>query len=82
MSTPLTAAVLALVGLAAVVGVAWVFFLVGRAEDRDRAEAAAKARPPEPEPEPKPKPEHDHSATNGRIARERRRPMPPRRPQR
>jgi hypothetical protein len=76
MSTPLTAAVFALVGVAAVVGVAWVFFLVGRSEDRDRAEAAAKARPPEPEPE------HDHSASNGRIARERRRPMPPRRPQR
>ena len=76
MSTPLTAAVLALVGVAAVVGVAWVFFLVGRAEDRDRAEAAAKARPPEPEPE------HDPSAGNGRIARDRRRPMPPRRPQR
>lgn len=76
MSTSLTAAVFALVGVAAVVGVAWVFFLVGRSEDRDRAEAAAKARPPEPEPE------HDHSPTNGRIARERRRPMPPRRPQR
>jgi hypothetical protein len=76
MSTSLTAAVLALVGLLAVVGVAWVFFLVGRAEDRDRAEAAAKARPPKPQPEP----EHDHSAGNGRIARERRRPMPPRRP--
>jgi len=77
MSTPLTAAVLALVGLLAVVGVAWVFFLVGRAEDRDRAEAAAKARPPEREPEPEP--EHDPSAGNGRIARERRRPLPPRR---
>ena len=75
MSTPLTAAVLALVGLMAVVGVAWVFFLVGRAEDRDRAEAAAKARPPEPEPGP----EQDPSAGNGRIARERRRPLPPRR---
>jgi hypothetical protein len=74
MSTPLTAAVLALVGLAAVVGVAWVFYLVGRAEDRDRAEQAAKAPPPAPD--------EDHSASNGRIARERRRPMPPRRPQR
>ena len=61
MSTPLTAAVFALVGVAAVVGVAWVFFLVGRSEDRDRAEAAAKARPPEPEhhthdPRPRPRP--------------------------
>jgi Tfp pilus assembly protein PilO len=36
MSTQLTAAVLALVGVAAVVGIAWVFYLVGRAEDRDR----------------------------------------------
>jgi hypothetical protein len=75
MSTQLTAAVLALVGVAAVVGVAWVFYLVGRAEDRDRAaEAEAEARkPPPPEPE-------DHSHENGRIARDRRRPMPPRRP--
>jgi hypothetical protein len=75
MSTQLTAVVLALVGVTAVVGVAWVFYLVGRAEDRDREEAAAKARPPEPEHHP-----DDHSASNGRIARERRRPMPPRRP--
>jgi hypothetical protein len=74
MSTELTAVVLALVGVAAVVGVAWAFYLVGRAEDRDRAaEEAARKPPPEPEPE-------DHSHENGRIARERRRPMPPRRP--
>jgi hypothetical protein len=72
MSTQLTAAVLALVGVAAVVGVAWVFYLVGRAEDRDRAaEEAARKPPPEPQ---------DHSHENGRIARDRRRPMPPRRP--
>jgi hypothetical protein len=62
------------VGVAAVVGVAWAFYLVGRAEDRDRAaEEAARKPPPKPEPE-------DHSHENGRIARERRRPMPPRRP--
>jgi hypothetical protein len=73
MSTQLTAAVLALAGVAAVVGVAWVFYLVGRAEDRDRAAAAARKE------EPPPKPEQDHSASNGRIARERRRPLPPRR---
>jgi hypothetical protein len=73
MSTQLTAAVLALVGVAAVVGIAWVFYLVGRAEDRDReAEAAARRPPPPPETE-------DHSHENGRIARDRRRPMPPRR---
>jgi hypothetical protein len=76
MSTPLTAAVLALVGVAAVVGIAWVFYLVGRAEDRDRAEAAAKARAAERKPE---HPPHDHPTANGRIARQRRRPMPPRR---
>jgi hypothetical protein len=75
MSTQLTAAVLALAGVAAVVGVAWVFYLVGRAEDRDRAEAAARRK----EQEPPPKPAEDHSAGNGRIARERRRPLPPRR---
>jgi hypothetical protein len=77
MSTTLTAVVLALVGVAAVVGIAWVFFLIGRAEDRDRAEAeAAKAAKQKPPPEPP----HDHSAGNGRIARDRRRPLPPRRP--
>jgi hypothetical protein len=76
MSTSLAAVVLALVGVAAVVGVAWAFYLVGRAEDRDRAAAEAARKPPEPEL----KPEVDHSHGNGRIARERRRPLPPRRP--
>jgi hypothetical protein len=76
MSTSLAAVVLALVGVAAVVGVAWAFYLVGRAEDRDRAAAEAARKPPEPEPKPKP----DHSQGNGRIARGRRRPLPPRRP--
>ena len=75
MSTELTAVVLALVGVAAVVGIAWVFYLVGRAEDRDRAAAEAARRPPPP-----PEPVEDHSHENGRIARERRRPLPPRRP--
>jgi hypothetical protein len=74
MSTELTAVVLALVGVAAVVGVAWAFYLVGRAEDRERAAEEAARKPP-PEPEPK-----DHSHDNGRIARDRRRPLPPRRP--
>jgi hypothetical protein len=74
MSTSLTAVVLALVGVAAVVGVAFVFYLVGRAEDRDRAAEEAARKPPEPE--------EDHSHENGRLARERRRPLPPRRPQR
>jgi hypothetical protein len=74
MSTSLAAVVLALVGVAAVVGVAWAFYLVGRAEDRDRAAAEAARKPPEPEAD------SDHSHGNGRIARERRRPLPPRRP--
>ena len=73
MSTELTAVVLALVGVAAVVGIAWVFYLVGRAEDRDRAAAEADRAPPAP------KDDADHSHENGRIARERRRPMPRRR---
>jgi hypothetical protein len=77
MSTELTAVVLALVGVAAVVGMAWVFYLVGRAEDRDRAAAEAARQPPPPPPE---KEAPDHSHENGRIARERRRPMPRRRP--
>jgi hypothetical protein len=72
MSTTLVAALLALAGVIAVVGVSYVFYLVGRAEDRDRAEAA---KPPPAEPTP-----DDHPERNGRLARERRRPMPPRRP--
>jgi hypothetical protein len=77
MSTSLAAVVFALVGVAAVVGVCWAFYLVGRAEDRDRAATEAARRPP-PEPEAPAKPDHSHG--NGRIARDRRRPMPPRRP--
>jgi hypothetical protein len=77
MSTSLAAVVLALVGVAAVVGVAWAFYLVGRAEDRDRAAAEAARRPPPSEPKP---PEAEHGRGNGRIARERRRRLPPRRP--
>jgi hypothetical protein len=73
MSTSLAAVVLALAGVAAVVGVAWAFYLVGRAEERDRAAAAAARKPPPP-------PEPDHPEGNGRIARDRRRPLPPRRP--
>jgi len=74
MSTPLVAALLALAGIIAVVGVSYVFYLIGRAEDRDRA-AAAKP-PPLPPPEPKP---DEHPEQNGHLARERRRPLPPRR---
>jgi hypothetical protein len=73
MSTTLVAAVLALAGLLAVLGVSYAFYLIGRAEDRDRAqEAAAKQAPPPPPP--------PHPQRNGRLARERRRPLPPRRP--
>ena len=78
MSTTLVAALLALTGIVAVAGVSYVFYLVGRAEDRDRAAAET---PPEPKPKtasPEPPPDHGHR--NGRIARERRRPLPPRRP--
>jgi hypothetical protein len=74
MSTTLAAIVLALAGILAVAGVSWVFYLVGRAEDRDRAEAERKREPP-------PAAGHeDHPERNGRLARERRRPLPPRRP--
>ena len=71
MSTTLVAALLALAGVLAVIAVSYVFYLVGRAEDRDRA-AAAKPPPPEPLPD-------EHPERNGRLARERRRPLPPRR---
>jgi hypothetical protein len=73
MSTEVAAAVLALAGIVAVAGVSWVFYLVGRAEDRDREEAARRAAPPEPKPD-------EHPERNGHVARERRRPLPPRRP--
>jgi hypothetical protein len=71
MSTTLVAALLALAGVLAVAAVSYVFYLVGRAEDRDRA-AAAKPPPPEPAPD-------EHPERNGHLARERRRPLPPRR---
>jgi hypothetical protein len=65
MSTTLAAALIAVAGVLAVVAVAYVFYLVGRSEDRDRA--------------PEPPAEEEGAAENGRIARERRRPLPPRR---
>jgi hypothetical protein len=73
MSTTLVAALLAGFGLLAVLAVAYVFYLVGRAEDRDRARSAAAP------------PAHrsaDHPEGEHRVARERRRPLPPRRPER
>jgi hypothetical protein len=73
MSTTLVAALLAIAGVVAVAGVSWVFYLIGRAEDRERAEAERERRPPA-------EPHHDHPERNGRVARERRRPLPPRRP--
>ena len=74
MSTTLAAILLAVAGIVAVAGVSWVFYLVGRAEDRDRAEAMREAEPP-PEAQA-----DEHPERNGRLARERRRPLPPRRP--
>jgi hypothetical protein len=78
MSTEAAAVVLALVGVAAVVAVSWVFYRIGKAEDRERE--AARRPPPAPSPEPEPEP--DPPADEHRVARERRRPLPPRRPQR
>jgi hypothetical protein len=63
MSTEVAAVVLALGGVAAVVAISWVFYRIGRAEDRDRERerAAAEAR------------------REPGAARERRRSLPPRR---
>ena len=71
MSTTLVAILLAVAGVIAVAAVSYVFYLVGRAEDRERA-AAAEPPPDEPAPD-------EHPGRNGRVARERRRPLPPRR---
>lgn len=80
MSTTLVAALLAGFGLLAVLAVSYAFYLVGRAEDRDRESAAPLPREPEPE-----RPSHrtaEHQEPDHRVARDRRRPLPPRRPQR
>jgi hypothetical protein len=68
MSTGLTAAVLALAGVAVVVAVSWVFYRIGRSEDREREQEEA-ARGGD---------DGNHRAPG--LARERRRRMPPRRP--
>jgi hypothetical protein len=78
MSTTLVAALLAGFGLLAVLAVSYAFYLVGRAEDRDRASSAPA--PPDPE-----RPAHrspEHQEPDHRVARDRRRPLPPRRPER
>jgi hypothetical protein len=73
MSTEVAAVVLALAGVAAVVAVSWVFYRIGKSEDRDRE--AARRPPTEPGPEQR---NGDHRTPG--LARERRRPPPPRRP--
>ena len=79
MSTTLVAALLAGVGLAAVLAVSYAFYLVGRAEDRDRESAVPPAAP---EPERSPHRTPAHQEPDHRLARDRRRPLPPRRPER
>lgn len=79
MSTTLVAALLAGIGLAAVLAVSYAFYLVGRAEDRER-EGAVPPAAREPERPPHRTPEHQEP--DHRLARDRRRPLPPRRPQR
>ena len=64
---------LSLVGIASVIAVSLVFFVVGRSEDTERAAAAA---PPEPHADDEQPAEDPHP----RPALDRRRPMPPRRP--
>jgi hypothetical protein len=79
MSTTLVAALLAGLGLLAVLAVSYAFYLVGRAEDRDRERSAP---PPPPDAE---RPAHrspEHQEPDHRVARDRRRPLPPRRPER
>lgn len=63
---------LSLVGIASVIAVSLVFYLVGKSEDDERA-ASARPKPAPDEPEEKADP-------HPRPALDRRRPMPPRRP--
>ena len=70
-STAGVAVAVALIGTAAVLAVSLAFFAVGRSEDRARAEEMARRQPPAA-PDPPPGEEHP--------ARDRRRPLPPRRP--
>ena len=64
---------LSLVGIASVIAVSLVFFMVGRSEDTERAAAAAAPEPDADEEKPADDP-------HPRPALDRRRPMPPRRP--
>ena len=66
---------LSLVGIASVIAVSLVFFMVGRSEDTERAAAAAAAAP-----EPDADEEKPADDPHPRPALDRRRPMPPRRP--
>ena len=64
---------LSLVGIASVIAVSLVFFMVGQSEDTERAAAAAPPKPDADEDKPAEDP-------HPRPALDRRRPMPPRRP--
>jgi hypothetical protein len=73
MSTEVAAAVLALAGVAAVAAVSWLFYRIGRSEDREREQLERERAERERE-------HRDEPGAPG-LARERRRPLPPRRPQ-
>jgi prepilin signal peptidase PulO-like enzyme (type II secretory pathway) len=74
------AVALALIGCAAVAAVAIAFYQVGRAEDREREAAEAERARREAPPAPPGPPTHTPPAHGQGLARERRRPRPPRRP--
>jgi hypothetical protein len=81
VSTTTIALVVAAVGILAVLGLSWVFYLVGRGEDRERAAAAAeRARRAQPPAESAPRTHGPGEHRSPGLARDRRRPMPPRRP--
>jgi hypothetical protein len=81
MSTTLAAVILAVAGVVCVLIVSWVFYRIGKAEDRDRKESGSRARPqPEPEPEPGDAPPAGNGQRTPGLADRRRRPRPPRRP--
>lgn len=71
---------LSLVGIASVIAVSMVFFVVGRSEDAERAAEAAARDERQPATDDGPEAPDPSGEAHPRPALDRRRPLPPRRP--